>query len=47
MVIVELLNLFDPDPDVLLRETSRHVSDAMLESISAAHVRMITEQLLG
>jgi hypothetical protein len=35
-MIVELLNRFDPEPDVLLRAISAHISDEMLECISMA-----------
>lgn len=35
-MIAELLNRFDPEPDVLLRAISGHVSDEMLEWISTA-----------
>jgi hypothetical protein len=34
--IAELLNRFEPDPDVLLRAVSAHVSDEMLEWIATA-----------
>ena len=35
-MIEEILKRFDPDPDVLLRAISPHVSDEMLECISSA-----------
>lgn len=35
-MIVDLLNLFDPEPDCLLRQISEHVDDEVLESISKA-----------
>ena len=34
--IVELLNCFEPDPDVLLREISAHIDDTVLDWISRA-----------
>src|ERR1700759_2204844 len=35
-MIVDLLNRFRPEPDVLLRAISAHISDEMLEVISIA-----------
>jgi hypothetical protein len=35
-MIVELLNRFDPEPDLLLCAISKHVGDQVLEWISTA-----------
>ena len=35
-MIVELLNRFDPEPEGLLREISKHIDDEMLEQIASA-----------
>ena len=42
-MIVELLNRFDPEPDVLLRAISAHVSDEMLECSHLCCVCGMTE----
>ena len=35
-MIIDLLNQFEPEPDILLREISKYVTDEMLEQISLA-----------
>jgi hypothetical protein len=35
-MIIDLLNQFEPEPDILLREISQYVTDEMLEEISLA-----------
>ncbi len=45
-MIANLLKQFDPDPDVLLRVISAHVSDEMLEAISMADYGMDSEKYL-
>jgi hypothetical protein len=43
-MIVELLNQFDPEPDVLLRAISKHVGDKVLEWISTADYGMHADE---
>lgn len=43
-MIVDLLNQFEPEPDGLLCEISKHVSDDMLEVIAAADYGMDIEK---
>ena len=46
-MIANLLKQFDPDPDVLLRAISAHVTDEMLEAISMADYGMDSEEYLA
>ena len=43
-MIVDLLNRFDPEPDALLREISKHVDDEMLEWISTADYGSLADE---
>ena len=43
-MIADLLNQFNPDPDLLLRAISTHISDEMLEAISMADYGMDSEE---
>lgn len=48
LMIVELLNQLDPEPEGLLREISKHISDDMLEEIAAAdYGQDIEKHLVG
>jgi hypothetical protein len=43
-VLLEILNSFDPEPDGLLREVSRHITDEMLFEIASADYRQDVEK---
>jgi len=45
-MIADLLNQFDPDPDVLLRGISAHIDDEMLQAISLADYGRDSEKYL-
>ena len=45
-MIVDILNQFDPDPDVLQHAISAHIDDAMLQAISIADYGMDSEEYL-